>query len=120
MNKIFAILGLAVIISAPIKNYAASIPITTQAGDEKPKKEILVSINSTFYKNPSQVVEGVFKQAGIYDFTIDEKVKDLKNKNIQFKNKTVQQALDILSRLYNITFKVEEIGKDKFYTVEAR
>jgi hypothetical protein len=120
MNNIFCLLGLAVILSAPVENFSAPVLTIQETVPEKTKKEILISTNSTYYNNPSQVIEGVFKQARIYDFTIDEKVKELKNRNIQFKNKTVQQAFDILSKLYNISFKVEEIGKEKFYSVEAR
>jgi len=120
MNNLFAILGLACIISAPVEDFSAPNIYKQESQEEKPKKELLISINSTYYKNPSQVIEGFFKQAKIYDFTIDDKVKELKNKNIQFKNKTVQQSIDILSKLYNITFKVEEIGKEKFYSVEVR
>ena len=120
MNKFFALLGLFLIITASNTCLSAPKIINQEVVQEKTKKEILISINSTYYKNPSQVIEGLFKQAKIYDFTIDEKVKDLKNKNIQFKNKTLQQALDILSKLYNISFKVEEIGKEKFYSVETR
>ena len=119
MNNLFFVLGFLSTLAAPLNSYTKPAQPVFQV-EEKTKKEILISINSTYYKNPAQVVEGVFKQARIYDFTIDEKVKEMKNKNIQFKNKTVQQALDILSKLYNITFKVEEIGKEKFYSVETR
>jgi hypothetical protein len=119
MNNLFFVLGFISTLAAPLNNYSQPVQPVFQV-EEKTKKEILISINSTFYKDPSQVVEGVFKQARIYDFTIDEKVKEIKNKNIQFKNKTVQQALDILSKLYNVSFKVEEIGKEKFYSVETR
>jgi hypothetical protein len=119
MNNVFFVLGFLSTLAAPLNNYSKPVQPVIQVED-KPKKEILININSTFYKDPSQVVEGVFKQARIYDFTIDEKVKEIKNKNIQFKNKTVQQALDILSKLYNVSFKVEEIGKEKFYSVETR
>jgi hypothetical protein len=119
MNNLFFVLGFISTLAAPLNNYSHTFQSGFQV-QEIPKKEILISTNSTYYKNPAQVVEGVFKQARIYDFTIDEKVKEIKNKNIQFKNKTVQQALDILSKLYNISFKVEEIGKEKFYSVETR
>lgn len=119
MNNLFFVLGFLSTLAAPLNNYSQPVYAIIQE-DEKPKKEILISINSTYYKNPAQVVEGVFKQAKIYDFTIDDKVKDIKNKNIQFRNKTVQQTLDILSKLYNISFKVEEVGKEKFYSVEVR
>ena len=119
MNNLFFVLSFLSTLAAPLNSYTQPVQPVFQV-EEKTKKEILISINSTYYKNPAQVVEGVFKQARIYDFTIDEKVKEMKNKNIQFKNKTVQQALDILSKLYNITFKIEEIGKEKFYSVETR
>jgi hypothetical protein len=81
MNNLFFVLGFISTLAAPLNNYSQPVQPVFQV-DEKPKKEILVSINSTYYKNPSQVVEGVFKQARIYDFTIDEKVKESKNKNI--------------------------------------
>ena len=119
MNNVFFVLGFLSTLAAPLNNYSKPVQPVIQVED-KPKKEILININSTFYKDPSQVVEGVFKQARIYDFTIDVNVKEIKNKNIQFKIKSVQQALDILSKLYNVSFKVEEIGKEKFYSVETR
>ena len=57
--------------------------------DQKPKKEILVSISSNYYKNANGVIEGFFKQANITDFFIDEKIEKIERKNFQFKNKTI-------------------------------
>ena len=88
--------------------------------EEKPKKEILISMRSNFYQNASSVIESVFKQANINDFSIDEKVKDIKAKNIQFRNKTLSQSLDILSKFYNVKFEITDVGKDKFYSVTVK
>lgn len=88
--------------------------------EDKPKKEILISMRSNFYQNASSVIESVFKQANINDFSIDEKVKDIKAKNIQFRNKTLSQSLDILSKFYNVKFEIADVGKDKFYSVTVK
>ncbi len=83
--------------------------------DQKPKKEILVSISSGYYRNATSVIEGFFKQANITDFYIDEKIEKMERKNFQFKNKTVDQSVNLLSMFYNIEFKFTE--KKDFVTV---
>lgn len=122
MNNFFTVLGLLMFISTPMKNYAFPIPTTQEASQDKPKKEILISIRSKFYRNPAQVIEGFFKQANIYDFSIEdnEKLEKMDVGNFQFKNKTIDQAIKRLSAEYKIVFEVEEVGKDKIYKVKMR
>ncbi len=48
------------------------------------------------------------KQANISDFFIDKKVDTIESKNFQFKNKTIDQAISLLSRYYNVEFKFSE------------
>ena len=121
MNNYFAVLSCMCLLSAPMKSFSQPVQPMLQA-DEKPKKEILISIRSKFYKNPVQVIEGFFKQAGIYDFSIeeDEKLEKLDVGNFQFKNKTIDQAIKRLCSEYKIVFEVEEVGKDKVYKVKMR
>jgi hypothetical protein len=121
MNNYFVVLGCLFLFSAPIKSFSLPVQPFLQV-DEKPKKEILVSISSKFYKNPVQVIEGFFKQAGIYYFSIEdnEKLEKMNVGNFQFKNKTVDQAIKRLSSEYKIVFEVEEVGKDKVYKVKMR
>jgi len=88
---------------------------TVFAQEPKPKKEILVSISSGYYKNATQVIEGFLKQAQISDFFIDERIEKIEKKNFQFKNKTVDQSVNLLSQFYNIEFKFTE--KKDFVTV---
>lgn len=85
------------------------------AQEPKPKKEILISISSGYYKNATQVIEGFLKQAQISDFYIDERIEKIERKNFQFKNKTVDQSVNLLSQFYNIEFKFAE--KKDFVTV---
>lgn len=121
MNNVFAILGCLCLISTPLRGFSQPVESFLQV-DEKPKKEILISIRSKFYKNPVQVIEGFFKQAGIYDFSIedDEKLEKIDVGNFQFKNKTIEQAIKRLSSEYKIVFEIEEVGKDKVYKVKMR
>ena len=69
------------------------------------KKEILVSMSSVYYKNATQVIEGFLKQARITDFFIDERIEKIERKNFQFKNKTIDQSVSLLSQFYNVEFK---------------
>lgn len=85
------------------------------AQEPKPKKEILISISSGYYKNATQVIEGFLKQAQISDFYIDERIEKIERKNFQFKNKTIDQSVNLLSQFYNIEFKFAE--KKDFVTV---
>ena len=61
MNNVFFVLGFLSTLAAPLNNYSKPVQPVIQVED-KPKKEILININSTFYKDPSQVVEGVFSR----------------------------------------------------------
>lgn len=122
MNNVLAILSLVVLFSTPVSVLAAPVNITQEQQEDKPKKEVLISIRSKYYRNPVQVIEGFFKQANIYDFSIedDEKLEKMDVGNFQFKNKTIDQAIKRLSAEYKIVFEVEEVGKDKVYKVKMR
>jgi hypothetical protein len=122
MNKVLAILSLVVLFSTPVMSLAAPINTIQAQQEDKPKKEVLISIRSKYYRNPVQVIEGFFKQANIYDFSIedDEKLEKMDVGNFQFKNKTIDQAIKRLSAEYKIVFEVEEVGKDKVYKVKMR
>ena len=121
MNNLFFVLGFLSTLAAPLDNYSQPVQPYFQV-DEKPKKEILISIRSKFYRNPVEVIEGFFKQAGIYDFSIEdnEKLEKMDVGNFQFKNKTVDQSMKRLSSEYKIVFEIEEVGKDKVYKVKMR
>jgi len=121
MNKVLIVFGCFCLLSVQCKVFAhLSQPVFQQ--NEKPKKEILISTRSKFYKNPVQVIEGFFKQAGIYDFSIEdnEKLEKMDVGNFQFMNKTIDQAIKRLSAEYKIVFEIEEMGKDKVYRVKMR
>ena len=122
MNNVLAILSLVVLFSTPVNVLAAPKNTTQAQQEDKPKKEVLISIRSKYYRNPVQVIEGFFKQANIYDFSIenDEKLEKMDVGNFQFKNKTVDQAIKRLCSEYKIVFEVEEVGKDKVYKVKMR
>jgi hypothetical protein len=121
MNKVLIVFGCLCLLSVQSQAFSQPIqPVFQQ--DEKPKKEILISIRSKFYRNPVEVIEGFFKQAGIYDFSIEdnEKLEKMDVGNFQFKNKTVDQSMKRLSSEYKIVFEIEEVGKDKVYKVKMR
>lgn len=121
MNNLVAVLSCVCLFSVPAYSFYQPIQ-SSVLQDEKPKKEILVSISSKYYKNPVQVIEGFFKQANIYDFSIadNEKLEKMDVGNFQFRNRTIDQAIKRLSSEYKIVFEVEEIGKDKVYKVKMR
>lgn len=119
MNNVFAVFGLMCFLSAPIENFFIPYQLTMQA-DEKPKKEILISLNSTYYRNAKEVVEGFFKQANIRNKYIDSSLEKLDKKNFSFVDFTVDEAVEYLSSKYNVQFTVETIGKKKIYNVEPK
>ena len=119
MNNVFALLGLVSLISAPLAHFTQPVSPIVQV-DEKPKKEILISINSSFYRNAKEVVEGFFKQANIRNKYIDSSLEKLDKKNFSFVDFTVDEAVEYLSSKYNVQFSVETIGKKKIYNVEPK
>lgn len=91
------------------------------AQDEpKPKKEITISLNSTYYRNAKEVIEGFFKQANIRNKYIDSSLDKADKKNFSFVDFTVDEAVEYLSSKYNVQFSVETIGKKKIYNVEPK
>jgi hypothetical protein len=119
MNNIFAILSFFCILPTPIKGFSQPVQFMFQV-DEKPKKEILISLNSTYYRNAKEVIEGFFKQANIRNKYIDSSLDKLDKKNFSFVDFTLDEAIGYLSSKYNVTFTVETIGKKKIYNVEPK
>ena len=119
MNNVFAVIGLMCLVTAPVENPILPAQPVIQV-DEKPKKEILISINSSFYRNAKEVVEGFFKQANIRNKYIDSSLEKLDKKNFSFVDFTVDEAVEYLSSKYNVQFSVETIGKKKIYNVEPK
>ena len=119
MNDVFAILSCLCIFSSPVKDFYAPVQLNFQY-DEKTKKEILVSLNSTYYRNAKEVIEGFFKQANIRNKYIDSSLEKLDKKNFSFVDFTLDEAMGYLSSKYNVTFTVETIGKKKIYNVEPK
>jgi len=93
----------------------------SMAQDEpKPKKEISISLNSSYYRNAKEVIEGFFKQANIRNKYIDGSLDKADKKNFSFVDFTVDEAIEYLSSKYNVQFNVETIGKKKIYNVEPK
>ena len=93
----------------------------SMAQDEpKPKKEISISLNSTYYRNAKEVIEGFFKQANIRNKYIDSSLDKADKKNFSFVDFTLDEAIEYLSSKYNVQFTVETIGKKKIYNVEPK
>ena len=94
---------------------------SSKAQDEpKPKKEISISLNSSYYRNAKEVIEGFFKQANIRNKYIDSSLDKADKKNFSFVDFTVDEAIEYLSSKYNVQFNVETIGKKKIYNVEPK
>jgi len=119
MNNVFAILGCLCIVLSPVESFSQPVQPIFQV-DEKPKKEILISLNSTYYRNAKEVIEGFFKQANIRNKYIDSSLDKLDKKNFSFVDFTLDEAIGYLSSKYNVTFTVETIGKKKIYNVEPK
>ena len=119
MNRILVILSLLSLVLTPVVVW--SKPLTTNVQvDEKPKKEILISLNSTYYRNAKEVIEGFFKQANIRNKYIDSSLDKDDKKNFSFVDFTIDEAIEYLSSKYNVKFTVENIGKKKIYNVEPK
>ena len=119
MNNVFAILGCLCVVLSPVECFSQPAQPIVQV-DEKPKKEILVSLNSTYYRNAKEVIEGFFKQANIRNKYIDSSLDKLDKKNFSFVDFTLDEAIGYLSSKYNVEFSVETIGKKKIYNVEPK
>jgi len=119
MNNVFAILGCLCIVLSPVESFSQPAQLIFQV-DEKPKKEILISLNSTYYRNAKEVIEGFFKQANIRNKYIDSSLDKLDKKNFSFVDFTLDEAIGYLSSKYNVEFSVETIGKKKIYNVEPK
>ena len=117
MKNIIAILGCMFVLSSSVVSF--SEPVMTYQ-NEKPKKEILISLNSTYYRNAKEVLEGFFKQANIRNKYIDSSLDKTDKKNFSFVDFTIEEAMEYLSSKYDVKFTVENIGKKKIYNVEPK
>ena len=119
MKNILTVLSFLLILSVPVNVFSQPIQTNLQA-DEKPKKEILISLNSTYYRNAKEVIEGFFKQANIRNKYIDSSLEKEDKKNFSFVDFTIDEAIGYLSSKYNVQFTVETLGKKKIYNVEPK
>ena len=119
MNRILVILSLLSLVLTPVVVWSKPLTANVQV-DEKPKKEILISLNSTYYRNAKEVIEGFFKQANIRNKYIDSSLDKEDKKNFSFVDFTIDEAIEYLSSKYNVKFTVENIGKKKIYNVEPK
>lgn len=119
MRNVYAILGCLCLLLSPCNVLSCPVTQVVQT-DEKPKKEILISLNSTYYRNAKEVIEGFFKQANIRNKYIDSSLDKADKKNFSFVDFTVDEAIDYLSSKYNVQFVIETIGKKKIYNVEPK
>lgn len=119
MKIMLTVLSFLLVLSAPVNVFSQPIRPSLQA-DEKPKREILISLNSTYYRNAKEVIEGFFKQANIRNKYIDSSLEKEEKKNFSFVDFTIDEAIGYLSSKYNVQFTVETIGKKKIYNVEPK
>ena len=90
-----------------MKNYSAIIytllffslcgNVNASQEEPKPKKEISISLNSSYYRNAKEVIEGFFKQANIRNKYIDSSLDKTDKKNFSFVDFTVDEAIEYLS-----------------------
>lgn len=119
MNYVLTVLGILSFFTTPMKDFSETIHPMYQI-DEKPKKETLISLNSTYYRNAKEVIEGFFKQANIKNKYIDNTLDKEDKKNFSFVDFTVDEAIEYLSSKYSVKFTIEVIGKKKIYNVEPK
>lgn len=119
MRNVYAILCCLCLLLSPCNVFSYPTNQVVQT-DEKPKKEILISLNSSYYRNAKEVIEGFFKQANIRNKYIDSSLDKADKKNFSFVDFTVDEAIDYLSSKYNVQFVIETIGKKKIYNVEPK
>lgn len=123
MNSLVAVIGCLFALSLPLNSFSHPIQPMIQV-EEKAKKEILISIqgNKENYQTPIKVIEGLFKQAGIIDFFIEnpEKIEKKEVGIFQFRNKPLSKAIKIISSIYDLDFEIENDGNEKFYKVRLK
>lgn len=123
MKNLVAVLGCLCVLSLPMNSFSQPIQPIIQV-EEKTKKEILISIqgNKENYQTPVKVIEGLFKQAGIIDFFIEnpEKIEKKEVGIFQFRNKPLSKAIKIISSIYDLDFEIENDGNEKFYKVRLK
>lgn len=119
MNRFIVFLSFLCLASTPLVVWSKPTYQNFQV-DDKPKKEILISLNSTYYRNAKEVIEGFFKQANIRNKYIDSSLDKEDKKNFSFVDFTIDEAIEYLSSKYNVKFTVETIGKKKIYNVEPK
>lgn len=107
MKKIFLVLSLCL------------IPVSLVNSQTIPQqKEIKISLDSNFYNSASSVIVGFFKQAKINNFLVDEKLEKEPVKNFRFRDKTIKETIELLSKIYNVEFITTD--KKDFYFVNIK
>jgi hypothetical protein len=123
MNNLVAVIGCLCALSLPLKSFSQPIQPMIQV-EEKAKKEVFISmqVNKENYQTPVKVIEGLFKQAGIIDFYIEnpEKIEKKEVGIFRFQNRPLSKAIKIISSIYDLDFEIEIDGNEKFYKVRLK
>lgn len=82
------------------------------------EKEVKITLDSKFYNSASSVIVGFFKQAKINNFFVDEKLEKEPVMNFRFRDKSVKETIELLSKIYSVEFITTE--KKDFYFVNIR
>lgn len=107
MKKLFLVLSLMFL---PISSINSQTPPT--------QKEVKISLDSQFYNSASSVIVGFFKQAKIHNFFVDEKLEKEPVMNFKFRDKSIKETIELLSKIYSVDFVTTE--KKDFYFVNIR
>lgn len=107
MKKLFLTLCLILLPLGPLKS---------QVPPQKP--EVKITLDSKFYNSASSVIVGFFKQAKINNFFVDEKLEKEPVMNFRFRDKSIQETIELLSKIYNVEFITTE--KKDFYFVNIK
>ena len=107
MKKIFFLLLFSLISVCPVNS---QVP--------QSEKELKITLDSKFYNSASSVIVGFFKQAKINNFFVDEKLEKEPVMNFRFRDKSVKETIELLSKIYSVEFITTE--KKDFYFVNLR
>lgn len=120
MKNIFAAFGCLCLLSMPLVSVSAPVNFYQE---DKPKKEIKISMNSSNYREGTtelKILEGFLKQANIKDRYLHSSLNKLSDKYFFFEEATVDEAMEILSIVFDVQFNIKTVGKKKFCFVEPR
>lgn len=105
MKNIFLLIAL---FTLSISTVFGQVPTTNE-------KEVKITLDSKYYNSASSVIIGFFKQAKITNYFIDESLEKNSTLNFRFKQKTVNETIELLSKVYSVDFQTNE--KKDFYFV---